>query len=335
VANERGRLPAAYLFGADIDETLVAAWRLDSLLGSANVHLVNGLVDDLTLGIREGTFDIAAGNPPFSGKSLRDLLRLLEDHGDAARHEVQDFFQASCLKEEVTAPRQPLSRQERAGLDRLVRPLSQYACWRLNAPPEDGEEAEAESENGSTSLLAGLVLSDKPRPTASDYARAAQLIARWPADRLLDVKRPEIRDVIGRLASTAIEVFFMERFLRLAKPGGLIAVIVPDSIVASDRLSPLRRWLTGRMDLLACVSLQQKVFTGVGANAKTTILFARRRLQDRPDGWWLQDTDTLPDAGRIILMTAARPDAPNWSLEWYLVDVLKRLKRRFKKSQLI
>src|SRR5213593_4911291 len=64
IANERGRLSAERLFGTDIDETLVPTWRRDRLLGSAQVHLANGLVDEPTLDIREGTFDIVAGNPP-------------------------------------------------------------------------------------------------------------------------------------------------------------------------------------------------------------------------------------------------------------------------------
>jgi hypothetical protein len=172
------------------------------------------------------------------------------------------------------------------------------------------------------------MLNDRRRPTATDLERAAQLIAQWPPDRLLDTTLPDVRDAIRRLASTAIEVFFMERFLRLAKPGGFIAVIVPESIVASDRLSPLRRWLTGRMDLAACVSLPQKVFTGVGANAKTTIIFARRRMDDRPDGWWLLKPETLPDAGRKVLLTAPRLDAPNWSLETYLDSALEGARHR-------
>ena len=88
-----------------------------------------------------------------------------------------------------------------------------------------------------------------------------------------------MRDAIRRLAGTAIKVVFTERFVRLAKPGGLIALIVPESIVASDRLGAFRIWLLGKMDLLASVSLPQKIFTGVGANAKTSIIFARRRVQ--------------------------------------------------------
>ena len=55
------------------------------------------------------------------------------------------------------------------------------------------------------------------------------------------------------------------RFLRLTKPGGLIGVIVPESIVAGNRLAPLRLWLTGRMDVCTSTKLPQKVFSGVGA----------------------------------------------------------------------
>ena len=120
---------------------------------------------------------------------------------------------------------------------------------------------------------------------AGDYERMAQLVAQWPPDRLLDTSLTEVRDALRRLASTAIEVFFTERFLRLAKPGGLIAIIVPESIVASDRVGPLRKWLGGQMDLLAVVSLPHKVFTGVGANAKTSIIFTQRLLEPRPTGW--------------------------------------------------
>jgi len=327
VAHERGGLPAKSLFGADIDATLASGWQRDPLLRGANVRLVNGLLDDLASGIEEGTFNIAAGNPPFSGKGLRDLLRLLEEP-ETARHEEQDFFETACLKEESPSPRQPLSRQERADMDRLIRTLSQYSCWRLETEPEPDEEAEMESASAPTELFAAGALFDKRRPTASDYERAAQLIAHWPPNRPLDTSQPEVRDAIRRLASTAIEVMFTERFVRLAKPGGLIAVIVPESIVASDRLGPFRIWLLGKMDLLASISLPQKVFTGVGANARTSIIFARRRVQDRPDGWYSPNAaDDSTEADRPIFMAAPRLDAPGFTNEIYLARVLADARR--------
>lgn len=328
VAHQRGGLPAKCLFGADIDATLAHGWRQDPLLRGANVHLLNGLLDDAASGIEEGTFDVAAGNPPFSGRGLQDLLRLLEEPEEGQRHEEQDLFGASCLKEEASPPREPLSRQERVELVRLVRILSQYSCWRLETEPEQGEAADEESESTPTELFAASALFDRRRPTASDYEQAAQLIAHWPHNRPLDTSRPEVRDAIRRLASTAIEVIFTERFVRLAKPGGLIALIVPESIVASDRLGLFRIWLLGRMDLLASVSLPQKVFTGVGANAKTSIIFARRRAHDRPDGWYSPAAlDNLPDEDTPIFLAAPRLDAPGFSIESYLARVLADAQR--------
>ena len=122
---------------------------------------------------------------------------------------------------------------------------------------------------------------------------------------------------------------FAERFVRLAKPGGLIGVIVPESIVASDRLAPFRIWLLGRMDLLASVSLPQRVFTGVGANAKTSIVFARRRAHDRPDGWYSPGAfDNLPEEDVPIFLAAPRLDARGFTIESYLARVLADAQRQ-------
>ncbi len=185
------------------------------------------------------------------------------------------------------------------------------------------------SQRAPTELFTATALFDRRRPTASDYQQAAQLIGHWPENRPLDISRPEVRDTIRRLASTAIEVMFTERFVRLAKRGGLIAVIVPESIVASDRLGQFRIWLLGRMDLLASVSLPQKVFTGVGANAKTSIVFARRRARDRPDGWYSPDAlDNLPQEDCPIFMAAPRLDVPGFSVESYLTRVLADAQRQ-------
>jgi hypothetical protein len=315
-------LPAKCLFGADIDETLLPSWRETPQLRGASLRLANGLLEHPDDAIMEGAFDVVAGNPPFSGKGMRDLLRLLEE--PAAREEM-DLFGTSTLKEKPAAIT-PLSQIARADLDRLVRALSRYSCWRLNAAEDDeaSETVEAPQE-----LFAAEVLNDRRRPTISDFERTAQLIAQWPKNRLLDTDLAEVRDAVRRLAATAIEVYFTERFLRLAKPGGLIAMIVPESIVASDRMSPLRRWLAGRMDLLASISLPQKVFTGVGANAKTTILFARRRTQERPAAWDSPEgLRQIPDKNREILMTGPRLEASGWSCEIYLKDVLEGARKR-------
>jgi len=329
VAHERGGLPPTGLFGADIDEVLAPGWRKDPLLSGATLLLANGLLDAPQAGIVEGTFDLVVGNPPFSGTGLRDLLRLLEDSPEGASPQERDFFEPCYLKEGLAKPLKPLSLQERAELDRLLRAVSQYSCWRLDA--EVAEEEAADSESAPRELFAAAELFDRRRPTASDYERTAHLIAHWPPDRPLDISRPELRDTVRRLAGTAIEVFFTERFLRLAKRGGLIAIIVPESIVASDRVGPLRLWLLRRMDLLSVVTLPQKVFTGAGANARTYMLFARRRAQDRPDGQYsLDPAEQSAEEQKLVWMVEPQDDAPNFKLEAFLAGLLPRVRQKRK-----
>jgi hypothetical protein len=209
--------------------------------------------------------------------------------------------------------------------------LGQYACWRLG---RDRGEAETDDDGSVGDLFAGL--GGKRGASSDELAKAAEMAAAWPLDRLLDPERPDTRLLLRRLASTAIEVFFMERFLRLAKPGGLIAAIVPEGILASGQLAPLRTWLLDELDLLAVVSLPQKVFAGVGANARTSVVFARRLLRPRvknecapaksgDEGW---DDDEDNGEGPRVLMTAPGADLPDLSLDGYFEDVLRAVREK-------
>jgi len=271
---------------------------------------------------------VVAGNPPFAGKGVRDLLRLLDETDGLGAAPETDLFGALVLQERPAPIGPPLKPRERAKLDQLAKQLGRYACWRLSKDTENGE---AETTRAARADELFVSQGDKRRNGSDEFAKAAELVTAWPLNRLLDPKRPETRLLLRRLASTAIEVFFMERFLRLAKPGGLIAVIVPESIVASDQLGPLRTWLLTEMDLLAVVSLPQKVFVGVGANAKTSVVFARRLLRPRSAdevAAAAPENDTMDGSedsgtGRKVLMASPKTDSPAFSLEHYLEVVLQ------------
>lgn len=336
VMAERGEIASGCLFGADIDETLATVWRRDPLLNTAHVFVANGLLDHSGLGLEAGTFDVVVGNPPFGGKGLRDLLRLLDESDTASTAPETDLFGALVLQERPAPIGPPLKPKERAKLDQLAKQLGRYACWRLTKDTENGE-AETAGDDSADEWFASQ--GDKRRNGSDEFAKAAEMVAAWPLNRLFDPKRPETRLLLRRLASTAIEVFFMERFLRLAKPGGLIAVIVPESIVASDQLGPLRTWLLTEMDLLAVVSLPQKVFVGVGANARTSVVFARRRLRPKIEdnraavtakADATQDTED-DDTGPAVQMAAPNTSAPGFSLEQYLTDVLRHARENAKR----
>ncbi|MBI2924369.1 MAG: N-6 DNA methylase [Verrucomicrobia bacterium] len=335
-AAPRGKFAADRLFGIDIDETLAAVWGRDPLLKAARLAVANGLLDLPDRGVQVGSFDVVVGNPPFAGKGVRDLLRLLDETDGLGVVPETDLFGALVLQERPAPLGPPLKPQDRAKLDQLAKQLGRYTCWRLGKDTDNGE-VESTSATTTGDLFTGL--GEKRKNGSDEFARAAGMVSAWPLNRLLDPRRTETRLLLRRLASTAIEVFFMERFLRLAKPGGLIAVIVPESILASDQLGPLRTWLLTEMDLLAVVSLPQKVFAGVGANARTSVVFARRLLRprkadDRPAV--ALEPDAPEDAedngtGPSLLMAAPNTTAPRFNLEHYFATVLQGVREHAKR----
>jgi len=79
-----------------------------------------------------------------------------------------------------------------------------------------------------------------------------------------------------QLDSYPVEILFLERFWQLARPGGYVAIIIPDGILANARLSYVREWLSGRAAVKAVVSLAQHTFRRTGAASKASILVFRK-----------------------------------------------------------
>lgn len=93
---------------------------------------------------------------------------------------------------------------------------------------------------------------------------------------------------VKEATSVSIEILFIERFLQLCRPGGWIAIIIPDGILANSTYNYVRRFIAERTKILAIVSLPRKTFKQVGTTAKTSILFlqkARDKLLRDPKAW--------------------------------------------------
>jgi len=93
----------------------------------------------------------------------------------------------------------------------------------------------------------------------------------------------------------AIEVLFLERFLQLVSPNGLIGIILPQGIFSALPMKYLRTYLANKAAILGVVSLPRGIFTN-GTTSKTSILFASKahtgartfmgiaeRLEDLPE----------------------------------------------------
>src|SRR5262249_30519495 len=73
------------------------------------------------------------------------------------------------------------------------------------------------------------------------------------------------------------EILFIERCVHLLKPGGRLAIVLPDGILTNPSLRYVRDHLFDLTDLIACVSLPDGTFRQSGVNPKTSIVFAVKK----------------------------------------------------------
>lgn len=82
-------------------------------------------------------------------------------------------------------------------------------------------------------------------------------------------------------ATYPIEILFLEKFLSLARPGGLISVVIPDGILANERLAYVREWILRHSSVRAVVSLPRHVFHLTGAGSKASVLILEKVADSR------------------------------------------------------
>lgn len=75
-------------------------------------------------------------------------------------------------------------------------------------------------------------------------------------------------------ASQCLEILFLELFLKLAKPRGRIAIILPDGPLSNRPFKYVRDWLLCRAHIEAIISLPRGIFNKT--SAKTNILIAQK-----------------------------------------------------------
>lgn len=73
--------------------------------------------------------------------------------------------------------------------------------------------------------------------------------------------------------STLTEVLFMERYLRLLKPGGRMGVVLPEGFLNNPNLAKVREYFEGRAKIMMIVSIPQDVFIASGATVKPSLVF--------------------------------------------------------------
>lgn len=85
-------------------------------------------------------------------------------------------------------------------------------------------------------------------------------------------------DLGKQFSSQAIEILFLEKFIKLCKNGGVIGIILPFGIFSDLRLCYVRKYIRKHLSIIAIISLPRNIFRSPGNNtsSKTCILIAKK-----------------------------------------------------------
>jgi len=73
------------------------------------------------------------------------------------------------------------------------------------------------------------------------------------------------------------EVAFVNRCLEFLAPGGKLAIVLPDGVLANSSMQEIRDWILRWARLKAIVSLPQETFAPYNAGVKTSVVFLEKR----------------------------------------------------------
>ena len=88
------------------------------------------------------------------------------------------------------------------------------------------------------------------------------------------------RRTAGKLGNVKTEIMFIERCLSLLRPGGRMAIVLPEGIFNNPSQAYVRRFCEDRAFIRAVVSLPQDTFVSSGASVKASLLFMQKYTED-------------------------------------------------------
>lgn len=152
-------------------------------------------------------------------------------------------------------------------------------------------------EEASFDLVAGnppfgAQLPDTRPEALRELARTYHLPRRGSERLLREPTAAELRAI----ARFPVELLFLERFVTACRPGGSIAIILPEGVLANARWRYARAWLLGELTLHAVVGLPRAVFRAHATTARTCLVLARR---------------LPPGPGHEVLLAEARDCSPD------------------------
>ncbi|RCR66403.1 restriction endonuclease subunit M [Larkinella punicea] len=98
----------------------------------------------------------------------------------------------------------------------------------------------------------------------------------------IDRKQKNISQ-LGPRDSQSTEVLFIEQCWRFLKPGGRLAVVVPDGVLTNSSAQYVRDWMEEHYRIVAVISLPQDAFKATDAGVKSSVLFLQKLTEKQTE----------------------------------------------------
>jgi type I restriction enzyme M protein len=121
----------------------------------------------------------------------------------------------------------------------------------------------------------------------NDSEKIEKYVERFGSDYTNALK--QVNDNIGKSlidlfdlgkVSGLTEVLFMERCLRLLKPGGRMGIVLPEGVLNNQNLQKVREYFEDRAKIVLITSIPQDVFVASGATVKPSVVFMKKFTQE-------------------------------------------------------
>jgi len=113
------------------------------------------------------------------------------------------------------------------------------------------------------------------------------------------------------------DVLFLERCVKLLKPGGRLAIVLPHNKFAGSSFEHVRQWLVRHARILAVVGLGRNTFLP-HTHQKASVLFAQRRMQgereqsDEKTFFAVSEKDGKNSKGQVVGRAGSKEGSPVW-----------------------
>ncbi len=90
-------------------------------------------------------------------------------------------------------------------------------------------------------------------------------------------------EMTDRITPQTPEILFIELCVRLLRPGGQLAIVLPEGLLQNAKGGYIRQWLQQHVEISGVVSLPQETFVPYGTGIKTSLMVARRLPATKSD----------------------------------------------------